>query len=72
MEFSNLFDENEVSAALQFLIMDSIIYLLFALYLNAVLPKEFGTRKPLYFPVTELFGKFQQRKRRNGSVNDTY
>jgi hypothetical protein len=68
LEFSNIVNENEVSAALQFLLMDSIIYLLLALYLNIVLPKEFGLRKPWHFPISDLFKRCSKAEK--GLVSD--
>jgi hypothetical protein len=52
-----------VANALLFLLFDSIIYALLALYLNLVLPKEFGVRKPWHFPVTDIINYFKKARR---------
>ena len=37
------------------LVIGAVAYLLVAFYLEAVLPSQYGTRKPFYFPITDGF-----------------
>ncbi|KAJ3064544.1 hypothetical protein HDU98_012045, partial [Podochytrium sp. JEL0797] len=46
-----------------FLFVEIFVYGLLAMYLNAVLPSEFGIVRPWHFPVTDLIGKAQKSKR---------
>ncbi|XP_055599142.1 phospholipid-transporting ATPase ABCA3-like [Uranotaenia lowii] len=58
VQWSNLFspvtvdDDLSVGATMMMLLADSVIYLLIALYVEKVLPGEFGVAQPWYFPFT--------------------
>ena len=58
---SDLNPSTEVGVALLFLFFEIFIYLLIAIYITLVAPKEFGVRKPWHFPVTDLIKYFKQR-----------
>ncbi|KAJ3333017.1 hypothetical protein HDU76_012101 [Blyttiomyces sp. JEL0837] len=62
---------SEVGTAVNFLVIEIFIYGLLALYLGAVVPSEFGTRRPWHFPVTDTIKYFQkqQRKKANGGID---
>ncbi|RKP06539.1 P-loop containing nucleoside triphosphate hydrolase protein, partial [Thamnocephalis sphaerospora] len=51
---SDLTPSNEVSQGMIALTCGVIIYLLLAGYLNSVLPREYGVRRPWHFPITDL------------------
>ena len=53
--FARLTPGDEVRTALIFLTVEIFVYGLIALYLEAVLPKEFGIRKPWHFPITDTY-----------------
>ncbi|XP_065074347.1 phospholipid-transporting ATPase ABCA3-like [Ochlerotatus camptorhynchus] len=61
IQWYNLFspvtvDDNlSVGATMMMLLVDSVIYLLIALYVEKVLPGEFGIAQPWYFPFTAKF-----------------
>ncbi|KAI8848835.1 hypothetical protein BC829DRAFT_417287 [Chytridium lagenaria] len=62
---------DEVYTAITMLILDFFLYLGVSLYLNAVLPSEFGIRRPWHFPVTDVVEmvKKRQRKLKNGGTD---
>ena len=51
---------NELSTIMGMLFLDSILYGLLALYLDNVIPKEFGVRKGLFYPITDTIKFIQQ------------
>ncbi|CAG9816334.1 unnamed protein product [Phaedon cochleariae] len=61
IQFNNLFTPNTpddtltLGLILVMLLVDSLIYLLIALYVEKVLPGEYGVALPWYFPVTKSF-----------------
>lgn len=60
-QFSNIWktvspdDDLMLGQIMMMLIVDGIIYLLVALYVEAVFPGEYGVPKPWYFPVTKSY-----------------
>ncbi|KAJ3297347.1 hypothetical protein HDU79_003962 [Rhizoclosmatium sp. JEL0117] len=54
-----------------FLFGEIFVYGGLALYLNQVIPSEFGIVRPWHFPITDLFAKAKssQRKKANGGVD---
>lgn len=50
---SRIVPGDEVFAALLFMVFESIILLLVAFYLSAVIPSEFGVPRPWHFPITD-------------------
>ncbi|KAI8848838.1 hypothetical protein BC829DRAFT_417290 [Chytridium lagenaria] len=54
---------DEVYTSLFFLIIGFFVYGLLALYFSAVLPSEFGVRRPWHFPLTAPFAELQRRQR---------
>jgi hypothetical protein len=44
---------NEVFTALVFLVIEIFVYGLVSIYLFAVLPSEFGVRKPWHYPISD-------------------
>lgn len=61
VQWHNLFDpvtvddDLSVGATMMMLLADSVIYLVIALYVEKVLPGEFGIAQPWYFPFTVSF-----------------
>nr|XP_015838950.1 PREDICTED: ATP-binding cassette sub-family A member 3 [Tribolium castaneum] len=59
--WNNLFEsswlDNKASLGVIFviLILDTVLYMVIALYLEAVIPGEFGVPRPWYFPFTRTF-----------------
>ncbi|KAJ3019844.1 UNVERIFIED_CONTAM: hypothetical protein HDU68_010479 [Siphonaria sp. JEL0065] len=49
---------DEVFLALMFLVLDIFLYSFVAVYLYNVLPKDYGTRKPFYYPVASAWKFF--------------
>ncbi|KAJ1561309.1 hypothetical protein HK405_004291, partial [Cladochytrium tenue] len=71
--FKRMGSNDEVSAALLFLSFAILVYGLIAAYLSAVLPSQFGTRLPWYFPVSMLYSKLRRlsgKKRVGGHDNE--
>lgn len=48
-------DNLTLGAVMMMLILDSVIYMLIALYVEAVFPGEYGVPQPWYFPFTATF-----------------
>ncbi|KAJ3077377.1 hypothetical protein HDU98_000027 [Podochytrium sp. JEL0797] len=46
---------NEVFSALMFLVLDLVLFGILAVYFHNVLPKDFGTRKPYYYPFASIW-----------------
>ncbi|KAJ3309887.1 hypothetical protein HDU76_003506, partial [Blyttiomyces sp. JEL0837] len=67
----SMLKNSEVGTAINFLIVEIFVYGALALYMAAVVPSEFGTRRPWHFPVTDLikYFKAQQRKKKNDGVD---
>ncbi|XP_062564160.1 phospholipid-transporting ATPase ABCA3-like [Armigeres subalbatus] len=61
VQWHNLFspvtadDDLSVGATMMMLLADAVIYLIIALYVEMVLPGEYGIAKPWYFPFTASF-----------------
>nr|XP_015839324.1 PREDICTED: ATP-binding cassette sub-family A member 2-like isoform X2 [Tribolium castaneum] len=55
--FQSSWLENKASLGVIFviLILDTVLYMVIALYLEAVIPGEFGVPRPWYFPFTRTF-----------------
>jgi ABC-type Na+ transport system ATPase subunit NatA len=62
---------NEVLNCIFFMCGGILVYGALSIYLNAVLPSEFGVRKPWHFPLTDPYKSFQksQRKKSNNGVD---
>ncbi|KAJ3257632.1 hypothetical protein HK103_004420 [Boothiomyces macroporosus] len=54
-KFADLFGQNEVALALKFLVVEVFVYFGIAMYIESILPTEYGIRKPWYFPVEFLW-----------------
>ncbi|CAM9760811.1 unnamed protein product, partial [Sphacelaria rigidula] len=48
--------------AIVMLLVDAVVYLMLAWYLDKVIPSEFGTPLPWHFPITNVAGALQQRR----------
>lgn len=61
---------DEVLAAILFLVFEAIVFLIVALYIDAVSPSEFGISKPWNFPFLELRAMLsaKARQRRNSKL----
>ncbi|KNE54644.1 hypothetical protein AMAG_00604 [Allomyces macrogynus ATCC 38327] len=60
---------DEVFTCLMVLILDTAIYLLLSFYLAAVLPTEFGVRRPWHYPITSLWAKFSGAKQLQAQID---
>jgi hypothetical protein len=58
---------DEVGTALAYLFIEIFVYGLFAVYLTAVIPSEFGTKRPWHFPVTDPIA--YMRRSGNSTIN---
>jgi hypothetical protein len=57
VQWGNMFDETgniSYFACLVWLIFDFVLYGLLAVYLDKVLPSEYGTRRPWHYPITDM------------------
>ncbi|KAJ3287595.1 hypothetical protein HK104_008527 [Borealophlyctis nickersoniae] len=62
---------DDVYTALTFMAWETPFFLLLSGYLSAILPSEFGVRRPWHFPVTSLYAYvLRQWRRGEGKVGD--
>ncbi|KAJ3118142.1 hypothetical protein HDU96_003671 [Phlyctochytrium bullatum] len=68
---SMLRGRDEVYVAVLYMVLGFFIYGLLSLYFSAVLPSDFGVRRPWHFPVSAPIKEFYRRKRirENGGVD---
>ncbi|KAI9344589.1 hypothetical protein BDR26DRAFT_857228 [Obelidium mucronatum] len=61
----------EFSSICRFLFVEIFVYGALAIYMNQVVPTEFGVSKPWHFPVTDLIALAQSNKRKkaNGGID---
>ncbi|KAJ3117496.1 hypothetical protein HDU96_006590 [Phlyctochytrium bullatum] len=62
---------DEVGTAIAMMIWESVFFFVLSFYLSAILPSDFGVRKPWHFPITDPIKAYQkaQRKKANGGVD---
>ncbi|KAJ3213533.1 hypothetical protein HDU67_002781 [Dinochytrium kinnereticum] len=62
---------DEVFNSLLFMVFETVVFFCLSFYLSAVLPSDFGVRKPWHYPITEPLEAYQraQRKKANGGVD---
>lgn len=53
-------DSLSIGMVMSMLVFDAVIYLIIALYMEALIPGTYGIAKPWYFPFTKSywFGKY--------------
>lgn len=71
MHFSNaslLVDNFRFMTAIYMLLLDFVLYTILALYLEKVVPKDYGTTEKFYFPLKPSFWFKSMRAKRNSSA----
>ncbi|KAI9356786.1 hypothetical protein DFJ73DRAFT_758520 [Zopfochytrium polystomum] len=64
-QVKDLRGDNEVTSALAFLAVEIFVYGFIGMYLAAVLPSEYGTRRPWHFPVTDVLTSFEKKSKKS-------
>ena len=65
--FSDLVGDNEVATATWFMFVEIPAFFFLAYYFDAIVPSEFGVKKPWHFPITSLF-QSKDKKSIQGTV----
>ncbi|KAJ3321699.1 hypothetical protein HDV06_003992 [Boothiomyces sp. JEL0866] len=61
-KFNDLFGNNDVSLAIKYLAVEVFVYFGVAMYIEAILPSEYGISKPWYFPIEILWKQYSNTR----------
>jgi hypothetical protein len=67
IKFKDLFGANEFSTAILFLFCSIFVMLVICFYFDAIIPSEFGVKKPWYFPISAFLNLIKKKKARDHS-----
>ena len=72
LRWSDLFvDEFSIALGLMFLVVDSVLYLLLAWYLDQVIPSQWGRSKPMLFFLPKILSSHNKKRCTNPEISET-